>query len=328
MTRLRNRLQSIYVMEAPTGECKIGIAEDPNKRLVGLCSSIPRGEIKLRFASEPSHHAWMFEKRAHEVLADKRLNGEWFDISADEATKLVRKIIDYVFSQQADMFADLPPTCEPKRRPWRKVDHPQVLDRLKTGENAASIASSLGISANRVRQIAYKNGLKLRILKCRTQSKQKASTKVLTDRGICRKERITKIARRAGAKPQSTRPKRPEATPTILSATRADRRGIAVRVLAALGYCLGFYKGAARAERFQILGPDGSPVTSRIKLDAVERWIEAEQARRCSGDLTVPTNMSFLNGPMAVDVGRVARGSVFARKDKVERKFSYPLCSE
>lgn len=90
MARIRERPQSIYVMEAPSGESKIGISESPRLRWGNLRFCFPRGELRLLFASESSPRIWMVETVVHAQLADKRLNGEWFDVPSADAISLVK----------------------------------------------------------------------------------------------------------------------------------------------------------------------------------------------------------------------------------------------
>jgi hypothetical protein len=93
MARLREAEQCIYLIEAPTGEVKIGIAENAYTRLQALRCSYPRGEARLVWVSEHRVDAWSIEAELHKQLTPNRLNGEWFDITADEAVMLASAVI-------------------------------------------------------------------------------------------------------------------------------------------------------------------------------------------------------------------------------------------
>jgi hypothetical protein len=93
MARIRNRPQAIYVIVAPTGECKIGIAESPNLRLQQLATCFPRGVARLAFASDASSDMWCVERHLHQKLAHRRLNGEWFDIGEVKAIERVKQAL-------------------------------------------------------------------------------------------------------------------------------------------------------------------------------------------------------------------------------------------
>lgn len=86
------RLERIYVFQAPTGECKIGVSCNPQKRLQTLNGAMPRGGVRLVYQSGRTEFAYLIEKRIHAVLKDRRLNGEWFDISPEEAMAAIAGI--------------------------------------------------------------------------------------------------------------------------------------------------------------------------------------------------------------------------------------------
>jgi hypothetical protein len=78
----------VYII-APVGQdspCKVGISDDPGKRVASLSTGSPvalRVAETYRFASR--HSAAAMEQRFHASYADWRLNGEWFDIEFDDA---------------------------------------------------------------------------------------------------------------------------------------------------------------------------------------------------------------------------------------------------
>lgn len=94
MPRIKNFEQSVYVMEAPTGETKIGVAKDPRARFLTMKFCFPRGELKMVFVSEVSAKAWAIEEWVHAQLQAKQLNGEWFEVAPDIAVQLIGKGFD------------------------------------------------------------------------------------------------------------------------------------------------------------------------------------------------------------------------------------------
>lgn len=98
MARIRNFSQSIYVMVAPTGECKIGIAIDPDVRLSSIKYAMPRGVVRLAFQSAPHEDMWRVEQHMHAKLHPDRLNGEWFDVDEMTAVSMVQDALMIEFS--------------------------------------------------------------------------------------------------------------------------------------------------------------------------------------------------------------------------------------
>ena len=79
----------IYVVEAETGSCKVGQTMDIKRRVRSFDTGIP-SRIYLRhievLSGAPITEC---ELNAHRRLADNRVTGEWFDVSADEAIEAV-----------------------------------------------------------------------------------------------------------------------------------------------------------------------------------------------------------------------------------------------
>jgi DNA-binding XRE family transcriptional regulator len=81
----------IYVIAAGDNAVKIGIARDPEKRRASLQTShyIP---LKIAF-SAPCKRPAVVERLVHESLASKRLYGEWFNASPQEAQQAISEVI-------------------------------------------------------------------------------------------------------------------------------------------------------------------------------------------------------------------------------------------
>jgi hypothetical protein len=82
--------RAIYVVRSEPGPVKVGIATNPRARLSQLrtASAVP---LHLDFAAETEGDARALERRAHAILAERRLAGEWFNIDSREAVAAVRR---------------------------------------------------------------------------------------------------------------------------------------------------------------------------------------------------------------------------------------------
>jgi len=82
---------NVYVIASEGGMCKIGKANDPQKRVRELSTGSPyRLTVAHTFPLESQFRCFEVERAAHERLAEKRMSGEWFNVTADEAADAVR----------------------------------------------------------------------------------------------------------------------------------------------------------------------------------------------------------------------------------------------
>lgn len=77
----------VYVISASDQAQKVGIADDPRGRLMGMQTGCPL-ELKLVLALE-TRDALVIEQRVHRLFADHRIRGEWFAVSPVEAIQAV-----------------------------------------------------------------------------------------------------------------------------------------------------------------------------------------------------------------------------------------------
>lgn len=83
-------ITSIYIIGPADGPYKIGYAADPNARLVNLQVG-QAVELKLHYSeSTETTIAKVIEKLIHRTLAYKRIRGEWFNVTLEEAIGEVR----------------------------------------------------------------------------------------------------------------------------------------------------------------------------------------------------------------------------------------------
>lgn len=81
----------VYVIGSDDGPMKIGIATDPQSRLVEIQVGHP---FKLKVLHSWRHEAAAkVELAAHKLLRGKRLQGEWFSVTQEEASAAVERAI-------------------------------------------------------------------------------------------------------------------------------------------------------------------------------------------------------------------------------------------
>jgi hypothetical protein len=74
----------VYVMRSGTGLTKIGISKDVFRRLTGMRTAFPGGDVHLvhTFAGDMKQ-VRQWETLALVTFASKRVNGEWIDVEPD-----------------------------------------------------------------------------------------------------------------------------------------------------------------------------------------------------------------------------------------------------
>lgn len=83
----------IYVMRDVNGPAKIGFSKSPVARRSQV-SSDASATITIPFAAMVDGNHRVLERMAHEILRDKRVAGEWFDVTDEAAVDAVRKAAD------------------------------------------------------------------------------------------------------------------------------------------------------------------------------------------------------------------------------------------
>lgn len=76
----------VYVIGTEDGPVKVGMSDSPQSRLASLQTG-SAVKLNLLFArkARDRDHALYHENMFHEVYAEHRMAGEWFDLPADEA---------------------------------------------------------------------------------------------------------------------------------------------------------------------------------------------------------------------------------------------------
>lgn len=75
----------IYVIGNKSNRQKIGFSKDVNKRLKTLQTGNSEELLLHHYIQVPEDRVRILEKKIHQELSYKRLKGEWFDMTAEEA---------------------------------------------------------------------------------------------------------------------------------------------------------------------------------------------------------------------------------------------------
>lgn len=86
----------VYVIGAEDGPQKIGVANDPQSRRAMLQTGNPSLLGVAAAVPVARRHALAVEKQAHRILKSKRIRGEWFNVSPEEAADAIRLAVDAV----------------------------------------------------------------------------------------------------------------------------------------------------------------------------------------------------------------------------------------
>jgi len=79
------------VAHAPCGPCKAGITNNPRRRLRELQTGSPK-KLKIWLCVRIPGGAQEVERKVHTALKPLRMEGEWFDLTVEEAVVAVRRI--------------------------------------------------------------------------------------------------------------------------------------------------------------------------------------------------------------------------------------------
>jgi hypothetical protein len=89
--------RSLYVIGSDTGPQKIGVSANVARRLAVLQTHSPHA-LTAHHQAQPASDARLVERVAHALLAAKRLRGEWFDVSVEDAIAAIDQAIALVDS--------------------------------------------------------------------------------------------------------------------------------------------------------------------------------------------------------------------------------------
>jgi hypothetical protein len=107
---MRNAIPSaVYVMVTTDGAVKIGRSRDPEARRHAVEWSGP-GRLALAYATPVRDDGSYVESEVHRSLSDRRLNGEWFSVTPEDAVSAVK-------AAEAAIDARRAVWVPPRRRP-------------------------------------------------------------------------------------------------------------------------------------------------------------------------------------------------------------------
>lgn len=84
------RIRDIYIFKTDNNMYKIGVAENPKKRIKGVQVGCPT-RVEFIFSTH-SYRALNVEAIIHEVFTRHRIRGEWFEFSDSEIFLVIKEI--------------------------------------------------------------------------------------------------------------------------------------------------------------------------------------------------------------------------------------------
>jgi hypothetical protein len=112
----------VYVIGGQTGAQKIGISVAPSQRVATMQVYSPV-KLVVHHRTDPSGDARLVERVAHQLLAEKRLHGEWFDVQIEEAVTAVKRAIQLVDAGDLGIL-------EPERGPVTLMISRELLEQI------------------------------------------------------------------------------------------------------------------------------------------------------------------------------------------------------
>ncbi len=85
-----SRIRDIYIFKTNKDFYKIGVAENPSKRLKGVQTG-SHTSVELIF-NVPTYRALNVEALIHAIFSDNRVNGEWFKFNSIELIMVKEEI--------------------------------------------------------------------------------------------------------------------------------------------------------------------------------------------------------------------------------------------
>jgi hypothetical protein len=95
MVSIARRGGAVIYVASDGMNTKVGRTSNPDRRLKQLEESRGRS-VRMCFTTEKRVDVVLVEARAHQLLIDKTLGSEWFDVSPDDAWSAVMRAIDDV----------------------------------------------------------------------------------------------------------------------------------------------------------------------------------------------------------------------------------------
>lgn len=150
---MRSENGYVYILQALTGEYKIGKSVNPKKRIGQLQTNLP-GVATLVHTIETDQMLWL-EQFLHSRFASKKIRGEWFALSDEDITDLKGRVR---WDKPHDFPArwELNPKTNDPRRLRRKIGWygPKLKElREAAGMSQAQLGASVGIAGSQINKL-------------------------------------------------------------------------------------------------------------------------------------------------------------------------------
>lgn len=86
-------LMFLYIIGTQGRRQKIGFSKDVSKRLATLQTGNPEPLTIHHVEEVPDHRARLLEKKIHRDMNYKRIKGEWFDMTPEEAKSMLQFVV-------------------------------------------------------------------------------------------------------------------------------------------------------------------------------------------------------------------------------------------
>lgn len=145
ITAARGRAISVYVVgEVATGPVKIGVSQKVSARVRSLEWTSKQALRTFLSMPRPDGDALLVERFAHEALSDRRANGEWFDVTADEAIAAVHAAVARVESDEVSLTGQAREPVMPVGRTLRLFKREwDEIEEYRKQVGAATIADAV-----------------------------------------------------------------------------------------------------------------------------------------------------------------------------------------
>jgi hypothetical protein len=95
-------MKAVYVMTREDGAVKVGASRRPEKRTTEVAGAIGQS-VSVTFRTEPRADALAIENTAHKLLIKKQHEGEWFDVTAEDAREAIIRAISIMEGEEEDI---------------------------------------------------------------------------------------------------------------------------------------------------------------------------------------------------------------------------------
>lgn len=107
----------VYAIGTEDGPVKVGITQSLHSRLRALQNGSPQKlELIWVYTTQDREAALRMERDFHEVYAEHRLEGEWFQITAEIAFDTLEHGVVHLFDRSIQCFMSGKPWCAPHLR--------------------------------------------------------------------------------------------------------------------------------------------------------------------------------------------------------------------